>query len=114
MSERRAEVGRLRAGPYMNTIRLDEYVFESLMADLIGHDRMPSAYVVYLYLSWRVSGTRSRSVKASHQQIANDTGLSKSAVQTAVRHLARRKLLRSERASITAQPDHFVLRPWRR
>jgi CRP-like cAMP-binding protein len=96
------------------TVRLDEYVFESLMADLIGHDRMPSAYVVYLYLSWRVSGTRSRSVKASHQQIADDTGLSKSAVQTAVRHLARRKLLRSERASITATPEHFVLRPWRR
>jgi CRP-like cAMP-binding protein len=98
----------------VNSVRFDEYVLESLMADLIGHDRMPSAYVVYLYLSWRASGTRSRSVKASHQQIANDTGLSKSAVQAAVRHLGRRKLLRSERASITATPEHFVLRPWRR
>ena len=98
----------------MNTVRFDEYVLESLMADLIGHDRMPSAFLVYLYLSWRASGTRSRSVKASHQQIANDTGLSKSAVQAAVRHLGRRKLLRSERASITATPEHYVLRPWRR
>ena len=98
----------------MNSVRLDEYVFDVLMADLIGHDRMPSAYVVYLYLYWRASGTRARSVKASHQQIADDTGLSKSAVQTAVRHLARRKLLRSERASMTATPEHFVLRPWRR
>ena len=98
----------------MNSVRFDEYVLDALMVDLIGHDRMPSAFVVYLYLSWRASGTRSRSVKASHQQIANDTGLSKSAVQAAVRHLGRRKLLRSERASITATPEHFVLRPWRR
>jgi CRP-like cAMP-binding protein len=98
----------------VNSVRFDEYVFESLMADLIGHDRMPSAYVVYLYLYWRGSENRARSVRASHQQIANDTGLSKSAVQAAVRHLARRKLLRSERASITATPEHFVLRPWRR
>lgn len=98
----------------MKSVRIDEYVFESLMGDLIGHDRMPSAFVVYLYLYWRASGVRARSVKASHQQIADDTGLSKSAVQAAVRHLARRKLLRSERASITATPEHFVLRPWRR
>jgi hypothetical protein len=98
----------------MNSVRVDEYVFESLMADLIGHDRMPSAFVVYLYLYWRASGIRARSVKASHQQIADDTGLSKSAVQAAVRHLGARKLLRSERESITAVPEHFVLRPWRR
>ena len=84
------------------------------MADLIGHDRMPSAYVVYLYFYWRSSENRSRSVRASHQEIADDTGLSKSAVQAAVRHLGKRKLLRSERASITATPEHFVLRPWRR
>jgi hypothetical protein len=98
----------------MNHVRVDEYVFESLMGDLIGHDRMPSAFVVYVYLYWRASGVRSRSVKASHQQIATETGLSKSAVQAAIRHLGRRKLLRSERASITATPEHFVLRPWRR
>lgn len=98
----------------MNSVRIDEYVFESLMGDLIGHDRAPSAFVVYLYLYWRASGARARSVKASHQEIADDTGLSKSAVQAAVRHLARRKLLRSDRASITATPEHFVLRPWRR
>ncbi|HEY2092325.1 MAG TPA: helix-turn-helix domain-containing protein [Thermoanaerobaculia bacterium] len=98
----------------MNHVRVDEYVFESLMGDLIGHDRMPSAFVVYVYLYWRASGVRSRSVKASHQQIATETGLSKSAVQAAIRHLGGRKLLRSERASITATPEHFVLRPWRR
>ena len=84
------------------------------MADLVGHDKMPSAFVVYLYLYWRSSPSRARSVRASHQSIATETGLSKSAVQAAVRHLVRRKLLRSERESITAVPEYFVLRPWRR
>ena len=98
----------------MNFIRVDEYIIETLMGDLVGHDRMPSAYIVYLYLYWRAAGSRARSVRASHQQIADDTGLSKSAVQAGVRHLVRRKLLRNERESITAVPEHFVLRPWRR
>jgi hypothetical protein len=93
---------------------VDEYVVETLMADLVGHDKMPSAFVVYLHLYWRSSASRARSVRASHQSIATETGLSKSAVQAAVRHLVRRKLLRSERESITAVPEYFVLRPWRR
>jgi hypothetical protein len=93
---------------------LDAYVIETLMADLVGHDKMPSAFIVYLYLHWRADPPRTRGVRASHQTIATETGLSKSAVQSAIRHLVRRKLLRTERASITAVPEHFVLRPWRR
>ena len=89
---------------------IDDYIVETLMADLVGHDKMPSAFVVYLYLYTRGL----RSVRVSHQDIANDTGLSKSAVQVAIRNLARRKLLRTERESITAVPLHYVLRPWRR
>jgi len=84
------------------------------MADLAGHDKMPSAFIVYPYPYWRSSGSRARNVRVSHQTMASETGLSKSAVQTAVRHLVRRKLLRSERESITAVPEYFVLRPWRR
>ena len=98
----------------MDTVRLDTYVIETLMADLVAHDRMPSAFIVYLYLYCRAAGTRSRSVQLSHQSIANETGLSKSAVQGAIRNLVRRKLLRSERETITAVPVHHVLRPWRR
>ena len=89
---------------------IDDYIVETLMADLVGHDKMPSAFVVYLYLYTRGL----RGVRVSHQDIANDTGLSKSAVQAAIRNLARRKLLRTERESITAVPLHYVLRPWRR
>ena len=98
----------------MDTVRLDTYVIETLMADLVAHDRSPSAFLVYLYLYWRTAGSRSRGVQLSHQSIANETGLSKSAVQTAIRNLVRRKLLRSERESITAVPVHYVLRPWRK
>lgn len=82
------------------------------MRDLIGHDRSPSAYVVYLFLWTRSAGTRHRSVTISHKGIADETGLSKSAVQGAIRHLNRRKLLRSERETQTSTPRHFVLRPW--
>ena len=36
----------------MPAVELDPYVIDTLMADLIGHDRQPSAFLVYLLL-WR-------------------------------------------------------------
>ena len=30
---------------------MDDYVFDTLMPDLVGHDRQPSAFIVYLFLS---------------------------------------------------------------
>lgn len=95
-------------------IWLDAYVLETLMADLVGHDKTPAAFVVYLYL-WRESrSTRRGRVAASHRTIAEETGLSKSAVQAAIRLLKRRQLVRSWQASQTATPEHQALRPWRR
>ena len=85
---------------------------DTLLRDLVGHDKSPSAYLVYLYLFSRAAGTRTRSVRLSHNNIADETGLSKSAVQGAIRHLNRRKLLRSVRQTPTSTPEHFVLRPW--
>jgi DNA-binding transcriptional ArsR family regulator len=96
----------------MPPARFDRYVIETLMADLIGHDRQPSAFVVYLYLAHRAAGSRQRSVEASLQTIAIDTGLSKSAVQRGLRTLTRRRLVRAEKASRTAVPFYTVLRPW--
>ena|SRR5215831_19160923 len=98
----------------MKLLRIDLYVVETLMADLVGHDKKPSAFVVYLYLWSRMATTRSRKVQASHQTIADNTGLSKSAVQMSIRHLVRRRLLRSELSSRTATPIYSLLRPWRR
>jgi DNA-binding transcriptional ArsR family regulator len=93
-------------------ITLDAYVVEPLMADLVGHDKSTSSFLVYLYLWSCAAGSGQKSTRASHQAIAEATGLSKSAVQAALRNLTRRRLVRSERESITATPEHFVLRPW--
>jgi DNA-binding GntR family transcriptional regulator len=92
--------------------RLDPYLFDSLMPDLVGHDRQPSAFIVYLYLTHRIAGGRVRAVAVSLQDMAADTGLSKSAVQRGLRTLARRRLLRIDKASRTAVPSYTVLRPW--
>jgi DNA-binding MarR family transcriptional regulator len=97
----------------MKRFSVDAYVIETLMADLVLHDRRPSAFLVYLRLSYAASGRKSAAC-ASLQDIAAGTGLSKSAVQTALRTLTRRRLVRSKRASATAVPEYTVLRPWRR
>jgi len=98
----------------MKTIRFDFYVLDGLMPDLVGHDKQPSAFIVYLYLWTKLSTARARSIRASHQTIANETGLSKSAVQAAMKNLIRRRLVRSALESRTAIPEYTVLRPWRK
>jgi hypothetical protein len=98
----------------MKSVRFDSYVVETLMPDLVGHDKKPSAFVVYLYFWGQLSLGRTKRVQASHQSIADNTGLSKSAVQMSIRHLLRRRLIRSELASRTATPVYSILRPWRR
>ena len=92
--------------------RFDAYLLDSLMPDLVGHDRQPSAFIVYLYLAHRVTRGRVRSVAISLQGIIADTGLSKTAVQRAIRTLVRRRLLRVDKQSRTAVPSYTVLRAW--
>ena len=90
----------------------DDYVIETLLPDLIGHDRAPSAFLIYLKL-WHMAGGPGRGVAASLSTLATETGLSKSSVQAALRHLRRRSYVTSRRASATATPMHTVLAPWR-
>jgi hypothetical protein len=93
---------------------LDPYLVDALMRDLVGHDRRPSAFLVYLWL-WRHGPAEGRErVGASLQTLATRTGLSKSAVQDAVRHLARRQLILARRGGPTEAPVYTVRRPWRR
>ena len=92
--------------------RFDPYVLETLLPDLVGHDRQPSAFLVYLYLADRVTRARTRGCEASLTTIAVDTGLSKSAVQRGLRTLVRRRLVRVDRRSPTAVPVYTPLRPW--
>ena len=96
------------------TIPLDSYIIDSLMPDLAGHDRQPSAFLVYLVL-WRLSeGAGRASAQVALRDIAEATGLSKRGVQSALAWLNKRKLIAVARASITAVPVYTVMRPWRR
>ena len=94
----------------MSSLSLDQYVVDVLLPDLVGHDKSPSAFLVYLYL-WRAAGTRGH-VQVSYTTIAVDTGLSRAGAQRAVAILKRRKLLAVAKASPTAVPDYRVARPW--
>jgi hypothetical protein len=95
-------------------VPFDPYIADVLMRDLVGHDRAASAFLVYLWL-WRNSRGEGRArVGASLQTIATRTGLSKSAVQKAVRHLARRRLIAAARAHATEAPTYEVHEPWLR
>lgn len=97
----------------MKQLRIDRYVVDTLMRDLVQHDRQPSAFLVYLLLAQRASGARTAR-PVSHQEMADASGLSKSAVQAAIRTLIRRRLIKASRESATAVPAYTVLRPWRR
>lgn len=96
----------------MGYFRLDNYVADVLLRDLVGHDHSPAAFVVYLFLWRRTSGERRKAVRLSHRQISQETGLSRSAVQQALRILHRRLLVRSRRERHTDTPEHTVNRPW--
>ena len=98
----------------MAQIPLDPYIVDGLLPDLIGHDRRPAAFVVYLHLYRHSCHLANWSLRASHQAIADATGLSRSAVQGALAHLQRRQLVASSRTHPTAVPLHKVLRPWTR
>jgi DNA-binding MarR family transcriptional regulator len=99
---------------FRETIPVDDYVLDVLMRDVVGHDRQPAAYLVYLYLYGQAARAKWKPVAASLRSVAEETGLSKSAVQTALDLLRRRELIRSESDHATAMPRHRVLRHWRR
>src|SRR5262245_2569734 len=98
----------------MTTYAVDTYILDTLMADLVGHDRQPSAFLVYLFLWIQTHGRKESTTQVALRDIADGTGLSKRAVQDALGRLSRRKLITVARESITAVPVYTVLRPWRR
>lgn len=98
----------------MTTIPLDAYVVDTLMPDLVGHDRQPSAFLVYLFLWRRTHGADASATQASLLDIAAGTGLSKRGVQDALGWLSKRRLISIQRESITAVPVYTVRRPWAR
>ena len=93
---------------------VDDYVVDVLLRDLVAHDRSPTAFLVYLFLWRRTRGSARASVRLSHRDVAEETGLSKSAVQQALRILHRRGLVRSKQRHQTDTPEHAVVRAWTR
>jgi hypothetical protein len=92
-------------------LALDPYVVDVLLPDLVGHDRRPSAYLVYLVL-WRRARAAEGGVEASLRSLTEATGLSKRAVQDALDHLAKRRLISTRRESTTAVARFEVHEPW--
>lgn len=91
---------------------LDDYVVDILMRDLVGHDHQPTSFLIYLWFSYETARSRRERVPVSYQTIADSVGVSKTAAQTSVRWLVRRKLIEVNRNSPTAVPTYRVLRPW--
>lgn len=96
----------------MERLSIDAYVVDVLMPDLVGHDRRPATFVVYLFLLRHAAKARRDTISVSLQTIATKTGLSKSTVQTALRHLRRRKLLDPTITATVIAPMRRIMRPW--
>lgn len=96
----------------MERIGLDGYIVDVLMPDLVGHDRRPATFIVFLFLLRESARVRRDTVTVSLQTIATRTGLSKSAVQGAIRHLRRRRLLDPTLPATVTEPTRRILRPW--
>ena len=96
----------------MQHIAIDEYVIDVLLPDLTGHDRTPTAFLVYLILWTELFREEQKRVALSLQQLSERTGLSKSAVQNAVRVLKRRGLIKVFKTHATAVPEYELVRHW--
>ena len=99
---------------FKEIVPVDDYVLDVLMRDLVGHDRQPASYLVYLYLYGQAARKKWKPISASLRTLADITGLSKSAVQTALESLRRRELIVTTSDHATATPRHRVLRHWRK
>jgi hypothetical protein len=99
---------------FREPIAIDDYVLDVLMRDLVGHDQQPAAYLVYLYLYSVAARSKWKPVSASSRALSDATGLSKSAVQSALVTLRRRELIVTTTRNATATPRHRVLRHWRK
>ena len=91
---------------------LDDYITDVLMRDLVGHDRKPAAFLVYVWLAAE-QARRKGDVQISYEDMAESIGISRSSAQAAVRWLLKRKLLAVKKQTVTATPSYTVRSPWR-
>ncbi len=68
------------------SISLDSYVVDSLLPDLVGHDRQPSAFLVYLVL-WRLThDAGTPTARVALRDIAEATGFPRAERAELARH----------------------------
>lgn len=96
----------------MRQTALDSYVIDTLLPDLVGHDRSASAFLVWLVLWQEAQRSDAHTAVLSLRTLAERSGLSKRGVQGAVARLKRRRLVQVKQASPTAVPTYTPLRPW--
>jgi hypothetical protein len=93
-------------------LNLDDYIVDVLMRDLVGHDRRPASFLVYVWLTAE-QARRQGAVQVSYRELAESVGLSKSSAQAGVSWLVRRKLLAASKENAAAIPSYIVRSPWR-
>jgi hypothetical protein len=93
-------------------MKVDPYLVDTLMRDLVAHSRSPAAFLVYLQLYRQTQGIGRESIAMSHALLADLIGISKRSVQIAIAHLIGRRLLRQRKSRPTAVPVYTVLTPW--
>ena len=93
-------------------MKLDPYVIDTLMRDLVAHSRSSAAFLVYLQLYRHTHGAGRETVAMSHAVLAELIGISKRSVQTALGHLTDRRLIRHRKARPTSVPVYTILAPW--
>ena len=98
----------------MYHVAIDDYVMDVLLPDLVGHDKSPAAFLVYLVLWTLLFRSERKAIAVSLQSLSAQTGLSKSAVQGAIRLLRGRGLIKVSRLSRTAIPQYELVRHWLR
>ena len=92
---------------------IDDYVTGVLMRDLVGHDKRPVSFLVYVWLAAEEQ-RRNAAVQISYRELAESIGVSKSSAQASIAWLVRRKLVSAAKATVTATPEYKVQTPWRR
>lgn len=96
----------------MQHIPIDEYVIDVLLPDVTGHDHAPTAFLVYIVIWTALYRAEQKHIALSLQELSEGTGLSKSGVQSAVRHLKRRGLVKVFKARPTSIPQYELVRHW--
>ena len=96
----------------MHHVAIDDYVLDVLLPDLVGHDRSPAAFLIYIVLWTQLFRSEERSTAVSLQKLSELSGLSKSAVQQAVRVLRHRGLIKVRKISETSVPEYELVRHW--